>query len=259
MRVTDIVGKFKHHIKKAVGRNQPFIPEELRRDDVFVVSYPKSGNTWVRFLLANALYPGADVDFHTIHGLVPEVGKEDMRRATLPPPRILKSHAPYRAAYPRVIYILRDGRDVYTSYYHYRKPNLPDGTTFEDFLRGDHWPTRWAAHVQGWVDAASARDDILVVRFEDLKDDSARELRRMLDFIGETYISANRIQEAVEESSFHNMRRLEEKRGRKYGPDTRFVRKGKAGSHQELFTQKAREIIWQEEGRMLRNLGYENS
>lgn len=254
-----IQSHIKHHLKRLIGRNQPFMPEELRRDDVFVVSYPKSGNTWVRFLLANALYPDADVDFHTIHDLVPEVGKEDVRRAALPPPRILKSHAPYRAVYPRVIYILRDGRDVYTSYYHYKKPNLPDDTTFESFLRRDLWPTRWSDHVQGWMDAASARDNILVVRFEDLKDDSVRELRRMLDFIGEAHISANCIGEAVEKSSFENMRRLEEQRGKKYGPNTRFVRKGKVGGDQDLFTREAREIIEQEEGDMLHHLGYESS
>ena len=123
----------------------------MRSDDVFIVSYPKSGNTWVRFLLANVFYPEAEVDFHTIHELIPEVGNEEIRRSDLSRPRLFKSHAPYQPAYPRVIYILRDGRDVYTSYFHYRQPDLDEETTFEEFLEEDQWPCRWAEHVRGWM------------------------------------------------------------------------------------------------------------
>ena len=81
-------------------RRFTWIPDTVYPDDTFIVSYPKSRNTWVRFLLANALYPNTDVDFHTIHELIPEVGEEGKRRSELPLPRLLKSHAPYQAAYP---------------------------------------------------------------------------------------------------------------------------------------------------------------
>ncbi|MCS3678774.1 hypothetical protein GGP72_003052 [Salinibacter ruber] len=233
------------------------MPEEIYPNDTFIVSYPKSGNTWVRFLLANALYPEAEVDFHSIHELIPEVGKEDMRRSGLPNPRLLKSHAPYQPDYPRVIYIVRDGRDVYTSYYHYRSPDLPEDTTFESFLKGSHWPTRWCGHVRDWMNAAAESDDILVVRFEDLKEDSGRELRRMLSFIDQKSISEAHIRPAVEASSFENMRRLEEERGRKYGDVDQFMRKGEAGGWQKLFTDRARHTFKAKEGEQLVQLGYE--
>jgi hypothetical protein len=158
--------------------------------------------------------------------------------------------------YPRVIYILRDGRDVYTSYYHYNQLNRSEDTTFEEFLKGDHWPTRWAKHVEKWLEAANARDNVLVVRFEDLKEDSARELQRMVSFLGKDTISKSRIQCAVEASSFENMRRLEKERGRRYGNVERFMRKGKAGNWQKLFTNEARKVFNRKEGRMLFRLGY---
>ena len=256
MRLEDIKGHLKYRLKRLLGRNQPFMPEEIRSDDVFVVSYPKSGNTWVRFLLANALYPDAEVDFHTIHELIPEVGQEELRRDALPSHRLLKSHAPYRAVYPRVIYILRDGRDVYTSYYHYKQLDLDTETTFEDFLSGRHWPTRWAEHVRGWMRAAAVRDNILVVRFEDLKEDSVRELRRMVSFLDRGAIPESQLQDAAEAYIYQNMRRLEKERGRKYEKVERFMRKGKAGNWEEMFTKSARKIFKNEDGGALVENGY---
>ena len=220
------------------------------------LSYPKSGNTWVRFLLANALYPETEVDFHTIHELIPEVGKEGMHQETLPRPRLLKSHAPYRAVYPQTIYILRDGRDVYASYYHYNQPNLPDETTFSDFINSSLWPNRWSEHVHGWIDAAAARDNVLVVRFESLKKDSARELKRMLNFIGQQ-VPEYQIEQAAGASSFESMRRLEEERGRKYGKVERFVRKGKAGGWRSMFTKNEKDIFKRKDGGVLVECGYE--
>lgn len=250
--------KVVHFILSSSGPS-PWMPKVSKNHDVFVTSYPKSGNTWVRFLLANALYPECEVDFHTIHGLIPEVGEEDQRRDSLPKPRLMKSHAPYQPDYSRVIYIVRDGRDVYSSYFHYRQPDLSEGTTFEEFLLEERWPSRWAEHVRGWTKAAAENDDILVVRFENLKEDSARELRRMLSFVGKKSISQTRIRQAVEASSFENMRRLEKERGRKYGDVDQFMRKGEAGGWQRLFTDRARAIFKAKEGEQLVQLGYEEN
>lgn len=235
-----------------------FDPVSLREDDVLVTSYPKSGNTWVRFLLANALYPNHPVDFHSIHELIPEVGEEGRRRSGLGSPRLLKSHAPYQPDYPRVIYVLRDGRDVYTSYFHYRRGDLPDETTFEEYLaRDDHWPSRWSEHVTEWTDAARSNDSILTVRYEDLIEDSAAALRRMLNFLGQTSIDDERISQAAESSRFDNMRSLEKEKGREKEDDTdRFIRKGKVGNWRNLFTDRARKIFKKREGDVLQRLGY---
>src|ERR1700730_13661355 len=88
-------------------------------DDTFIVSYPKSGNTWTRFLIGNLMYPDA-VDFSNINRLVadPEdLSKRDLKG--LRRPRILKTHQPFDPRYKKVICIVRDPRDVVLSEYHF--------------------------------------------------------------------------------------------------------------------------------------------
>ena len=73
-----------------------WLPSTVYPDDVFIVSYPKSGNTWVRFLIANLLkQQNEEIDFYTVNRYVPEVGRHEEIIAGLKRPRIMKSHAPY--------------------------------------------------------------------------------------------------------------------------------------------------------------------
>lgn len=56
-------------------------------DDLFLVSYPKSGNTWTRFLVANLVYPERNPDFSNINDLLPDIEgtlKRDLDRAARP-------------------------------------------------------------------------------------------------------------------------------------------------------------------------------
>ena len=122
---------------------------------MFLVSYPRSGNTWVRFLLANLLKEGSEVeiDFHNVHRYVPEINRNNDIIKSLVPPRVIKSHALYQQSFPKVIYLVRDGRDVYVSYYYYRLKQLDEGSTFSDFLRReDHFPSSWKDHIELWFE-----------------------------------------------------------------------------------------------------------
>ena len=237
--------------------NEPFsfLPDEVLEDDVFITSYPKSGNTWVRFLLANALHPDRGVNFHSIQDLVPEVGKSEEDNRFPPYPRLLKSHAPYKEEYGRTIYILRDGRDVYVSYYYYLQKDK--SMSFDEFLIDtDHWPSTWGEHVEGWLDAYDRGESVLLVRYEDLKTSPETELNRMLSFIGIDSISQGKIYQAVANSSFESMRQIENEKGRPYSKSGRFVRKGKKSDWQTLFTHAAKKAFKRREGDVLVRAGY---
>lgn len=232
----------------------------LTERDVFLVSYPRSGNTWVRFLIANVLKPaGVEIDFHNVQDYVPELGRNNDIISRMESPRVVKSHSLYESSYPRVIYLVRDGRDVYVSYYHYRKNQLDESETLGDFIRReDHYPSSWSDHVRSWLGSSGDRPNLLLVRYEDLLERPLEELKRMVDFIG-LDVTGEQLAQAIQDSSFSEMRRIDQTKGRKYNlTGTKdFVRKGKAGSWQDEFSAEDIAYLKAKEGDLLIELGYE--
>ena len=96
----------------APGRDAAVYP-----DDVFLVSYPKSGNTWMRFLVGNLVFPNDPITFANVERRVPSIyGMSGRKLRLVPRPRYIKSHEPFHSKYQNVIYVVRDPRDVAVSY-----------------------------------------------------------------------------------------------------------------------------------------------
>jgi len=243
------------------GRDDVFLPGMIRSQDVFITSYPKSGNTWLRFMLAGLIAPPClEIDFHNSNHFIPEVNQDAQQLEALRNPRMMKSHAPYQAAYPRTIYVVRDGRDVYVSYYHHRLKHLGKGISFDTYLRETaHWPSRWSHHIKGWLDAADAEPGrVLVVGYEAMIANPEAELQRVANWIGLT-ADPGRLKVAVSNASAINMRRIEQEKGRPYksvGPE-QFVRSAKPGDWIEWFGPSEKSWFKQHEGKGLIRLGYE--
>src|SRR3979411_2209391 len=105
-------------------------------DDVFLVSYPRSGNTWTRFLIGNLVHQDEPVTFSNIESRITDIYfHPDHRMRRLSRPRILKSHECFQPHYRQIIYIVRDPRDVAVSFYHHsvKARNIPDNYPMEDF------------------------------------------------------------------------------------------------------------------------------
>jgi hypothetical protein len=153
-------------------------------------------------------------------------------------PRFFRVHARYDPALRKVVYVLRDPRDVMVSYWHFKRFIDRDFTaTLREFvMNGDHWPCPWDQHVAGWL-LEHKHPDLLLVRYKDLHRDAAGVLKMVLDFSGVSYGPAD-IQRAVEASQFNKMRKSEEKFGigePVTNPNERFVRRGKiSGWRDEL-------------------------
>src|ERR1700757_5241519 len=74
-------------------------------DDIFLTSYPRSGNTWTRFLISNLVYQYQPSTFGNIESRIPEIYfNPDRHMRAMSRPRILKSHECFQPQYPRVIY-----------------------------------------------------------------------------------------------------------------------------------------------------------
>lgn len=226
------------------------------RGIVWLASYPKCGNTWVRFMLYAYLYgpPRASLDvarkIPDLHRPLP-VDPPEPGRATLAKSHLmLTERHPNLARTERAIHVIRDPRDVALSALHYRKlggaERLDEGGYLRSFIRsgGDpDWLAQgfgtWAGHARSWRD--TDRFPVLGVRYEDLKADPRAELERMVAFLGEPLEEA-RAAEAIAASSFESMRALEireKHRGAKGGGDKRlFVGDAKATRRGVYFINK---------------------
>src|SRR6201993_2221688 len=93
-----------HTTKRVLGHTSPGRYFEVFDDDTFIVSYPRSGNTWTRFLIANLLHPEEPATFVNIGRLVPDAEIQSSRYMRgVPSPRVIKSHTYFDPRYPRVI------------------------------------------------------------------------------------------------------------------------------------------------------------
>ena len=239
----------------------------LRPTDVFLCTYPKSGTTWLGFMLAQALKPDAseELGLKSFSRHVPDVNLLYTQRGSLAQyegmsdPRFFLCHAACDLNLPRVVYVVRDPRDTMVSYWHYRKFLSRDfNLSLRDFLAGDdHWPCEWDEHVAGWL-LPARHPHLLVVKYEDLHRDAEAVLGRVLDFAG-VACPPGRIAAAVEASRFERMRAAEEKLGvhGKAGDDReRFVRKGRVGGWQDEMDADAQRVLQTKYGDVMRRIGY---
>jgi hypothetical protein len=230
---------------------------QLHKDDVFIVGYPKSGITWFRVMAAAALY-GADPEYlpnSLLDWLVPEL-MDPIYYKRWQTPMLFKTHDLPNPKFRRVVYLIRDGRDVVVSYYHFLK-NLGEEVDFATLVRPDYniYPCSWDKHVKAWL-ANPYESEILMIKYEDLKSKPVDELRKFCEFLG---ISRNDtlLGVAAEKSSFEKMRAKEKSEGFHTFPrDKAFVRRGVVGSFRDEMPEDALAAFTEQSKDSLCSLGY---
>lgn len=160
------------------------------KDDIWLVSYPKSGNTWIRLLLANSLFGNPDINnLIELQKYVPDIHFKNcgIKPLSIGSRRIIKSHYQYNSKYGKIIYVVRDPFNCAWSYYKFLKEwkNIED--TFEDFIvkfkKGDMPYGSWSDHVNSWVKNKSD-DELLLIKYEQLLSETEDNLCKMIDYIG---------------------------------------------------------------------------
>lgn len=254
--------------KKTAGRNLTVFP-----DDVFIVSYPRSGNTWTRFLIGNLLSPQKPVTFANVETMVPEIYLfPDRVLRQLPRPRLLKSHECFDPRYKSIIYIVRDPRDVAVSYYHYaiKREWIADKYPIDEFVRRlltaefdvrARWAAAWDDHVLSWISTRRGKPGFLLLRYEDMLQDPEQALSDIVRLLN-LNASDDRLSRAVQLSSADHMRDLEQSEGKHWlltkntRQDKPFVRTAKTGGwRSELPKQSVADIeaAW---GEVMESVGY---
>jgi hypothetical protein len=248
------------------GRNLMVLP-----DDAFIVSYPRSGNTWTRFLIANLMHPNGGVTFANIESLIPDataLSNKALKR--VPRPRLIKSHEYFEPRFRKVVYLVRDPRDVALSLYDFRRKcrSVADTCPIEQYVSERFVPgdldVPWGEHVGSWLGTRTSHPGFLLVRYEDLQQDTSRELRRMANHLG-LAASAAALTQAVEKSAANRLRAAEKAeheqwittRGRR--ADVPFIAQAVVGSWRQRLPQPSVALIESAWGDLMNNLGYQTS
>lgn len=239
-------------------------------DDTFLVSFPRSGNTWTRFLVCNLISPDDPVTFVSLDARIPGINVPDRILRRFPRPRIIKSHEPFDPRYKKIIYIVRDPRDVVLSYYRFqlKRRVISDDCSLEEFvprfMESEFEPGTgcWGDHVLSWLGTRQGRSNFLLLRYEAMKQSPHTEATKIAFFLG-LHSNPERVDRAVELSSADRMRRLEReqaarwKQTKKTRPDKPFVGKAVSGGWKSSLPQACAVQIESAWGHIMQMLGYE--
>ena len=253
--------------KDLAGRNFLVYP-----DDTMVVSYPRSGNTWTRFLIANLLHPETEANFLNVEVMVPDtttISSRALKRT--PRPRVIKTHEYFDHRYPRVVYIVRDPRDVVLSCYNFQRKYrqiddaYPLDNYVEDFLAGRSteraWGT-WGENVASWISTRGGDSSFLLVRFEDMLQNTTEELKRVGDFLGVPTTPAI-LEQSVTRSSADRMREIEKQQqdqwvgSRTHRKDIPFVGSARSGGWKAQLPESGVRRIEAAWGNLMTSVGYD--
>ena len=188
----------------------------LRPQDVLIASYPRSGSTWLRFLLSEVM-TGEPSEWPLVNRVIPDAGGHSRAPALLAGSRrLVKTHDRFVGPCRDVVYLVRDVRDVILSEYRWELRDgiqrtldqqialtLSNGTPMSLF-------GSWRDHVTFWLDIRdSRRAEVLVVKFEDLRRDPHLYLGEVLTFLGAD-VDASAVDAAVRNNSVERMRERED-------------------------------------------------
>lgn len=252
---------------------------------IWLASYPKSGNTWLRFLLYNYLYKEAR-NADDVAKRIPDIHVRgtvfDTRQTE---PLFCKTHFLLSERHPMLnetagfIYVLRHPKDVLLSNLNYfrmisKSTHLDEqqfAREFITYMGVRKWMSMgmgtWPEHVNSWL--SESRYPHIILRYETLLQDTHSNFRDVLEFLG-VPIDQNRLNRAVHLSSFGKMRTLEdaEKKKGKYGPvfagnhetamtGLRFMNKGKAGQTLQHLGENLEQEFNEKFRDAMRTYGYE--
>lgn len=236
---------------------------EILAEDVIIAAYMKSGSTWFRNLIAGVIY-GIDPEFapfKLVWDLVPNYGPKRPFYKRYSTPMYFKSHDLPQPQFKRVVYLIRDGRDVMVSYFHHFK--TMEGGKDADFLKvvkgkkGLPAACKWHRHVETWL--SNPYDaQMLIIKYEDLKTNPVNELQRFCAFVGEKRDEAF-LKLIAEKAAFEKMRQKEAANGMgllAWPKEKAFVRRGEIGSYKDEMPPEILDIFLLDAEATLRKLGY---
>ena len=243
------------------SKHEPLILSNFvaRETDVLITTAPKAGTTWMQQILYQ-LHTGGDAEFENIYEVIPwlEIQRDGKTWSEiiaefdkLDAPRIFKTHCTYPQTpgvdIARIILTSRDPRDCCVSFYHHmmnltdetcRKSNIQKPESFNAYFETWFDVGGWYRNVSSWWPHID-NENILWLRYEDMKLDLEEALDQILSFLGWQLDQESKTR-VLEYCSFDWMKKNSQKftfydvnEKPAFKPGT-FIRKGKTGDHKNL-------------------------
>ncbi|XP_059128963.1 amine sulfotransferase-like [Peromyscus eremicus] len=194
---------------------------EIRDDDVFLVTYPKSGTIWTQQILSLIYFEGHRNRTENVQTVdrAPffEYNIHNLDYVKMPSPRIFTSHLAYylvpkglKKKKAKILYIYRNPKDVLISFFHFSNWVVSLEATdtiehyLEKFLDGKVVGSCWFDHIRGWYEH---RHDfnIMFLSYEDMKKDLRKSVIKICSFL-EKKLSEKDVDAVVRQATFQNMK-----------------------------------------------------
>ncbi|XP_040181591.1 sulfotransferase 2B1-like [Rana temporaria] len=245
----------KVHSEKSIS----YVENELKvlDDDIFNVTYPKSGTNWMIEILSLIKHNGDA----TICQSIPskerapwqEIVEFQEQEANLTQPRIITSHLPHQLfaksffkSKAKIIYTMRNPKDIIVSLFYFAKIVciFKEYESFqqaiEDIVKGNALYGSWFDHVKGWM---QMKDDsrFFFITYEELLKDPRGSVVKLCKFLGKQ-LDDSQIDSVVKHSSFSSMKENKMSNWTHAASDMldhskgTFLRKGVSGDWKNHFT-----------------------
>jgi hypothetical protein len=266
-----VLGAFHRLQERGLKKRNPFRGYVPGKQDVFVMTYAKSGTNWMMQIAHQLIHHGKG-EFDHIHDLVPWPDTQAMpgfmKKYAIPlaeatgwqtapePMRVIKTHYNWdRLPYgedARYIAVIRDPKDILVSNYFFIRDAvygsaMPSLDTWfnmylsPDFMLGGSWAVNTAGY---W--AERHRPNVLIVSFKSMKRDLRGTVLKVAEFLN-VHVPDAVIDEVCRRSSFSYMKAIDEKfrigqiiPWRQPGA---MIRKGAAGGSSELLSPERQRAL----------------
>lgn len=244
-KLKTIVLKNKILIKKVKIRKKLHSIEEYqnkyniryKNKKTVLISYPKSGRTWLRMILAKML---VNLGYnYSKYEMILTLHKGS-----------LKNTLGYNY---KILFLYRDPRDVVISYYFEmknRKESYHDNIS--NFLRNKKYGIEThIKYLNNWYNEKDKYIDFMMISYNELKNNTFNTIEKVLKYLNVPYDN-EKINNAIEYSSFESMKKIEKGKKKNYlqyykggfrakkkrNKNSYRVRKGKIGGYKDYLNEK---------------------
>jgi len=229
---------------------------------ILINEFPKCGATWMRRLLSDIL------EIDKTKGNVSSTKK----MGVLGPKSIIQRHWLQDKGVYKTIVMLRDPRDVFTSFYFYENYfiknkcqqdkygwdiNDSDEKNLERYIiykisnPADSTP---GFSIEEFWNVYKSKENVLIIRYEDLLKYTKKEVVATLKYLGYENVDNSKIDRVIESNDMRNLKKLDKNKSDKQS----FYRKGISGDWKNNFTKEAKEYFKKTYGSLLIEMEYES-